>query len=112
MAPTAGFSGKLAVTSTATTAISSDYIAGAKNVQFKRGRQLLDVTSFKNVGSQGERQQLAALKDIDLSFDCDFEPGDTPTGLILSAYDSGGDVYMHVLYNGTNGWRTPMKVES
>lgn len=111
MAPTAGFKGKLGITTTSTTMTNVDYVAGARNVTFDRMRQLLETTSFANQ-TAGERAFIAGLKDVDASWDQDWDPADTPTGRLETAYGDGSSVWFQFSYNGTAGWKVECKVES
>lgn len=111
MAPSAGFSGKLGVTTSSTTMSNSDYVAGARSVQFDRARQLLETTSFANQ-TAGERSFIAGLKDVDISWEQDWDPADTPTGRIETAYSGGSSIWAQISYNGSAGWKVEVKVES
>jgi hypothetical protein len=112
MAPTAGFVGKLGITTTSTTMTSADYVQGVDSWSLNRGRELLETTNFKDTTADGIRKHIAGLRNVDGNFECDFEPtGDTPTTRIQTALDDGSSVWVQHSYNGTAGWKVEAKIE-
>lgn len=112
MSATAGFNGRLGVTSSSTTMSSSDYVAGARSVSFDRVRALLETTAFDNQ-TAAERSYIAGLKDVDFSWDQDYTPADSPTAIVDAAWASGDSVWVQLAYDaGTNtaGWKVEAKI--
>lgn len=100
-------------TSSTTMTLPTDLVAGVRNFSFPRGREMLETTNFKD-NSDATRGFIAGLKNVEVSFDCDYNPsGDTPTGRVETALGDGSSVWAQLAYNSTpNGWKVECKVES
>lgn len=84
-------------------------IAGIKNFSAPQVADSLDTTAFN---ATQWREKIQGLKNCDGSMDGDWIYNDTAQNTLATAYGDGSTAYIKVLFDGTHGFKVPVKVMS
>jgi|SRR6185312_9259708 len=82
-------------------------IGGVKNATFGPKRDMLDISTL---GGGAAKAKLAGMTDGQVSIDGDFIAGDTGQAAMRAAWASGADLYIQLLFDGTNGYYVKTKI--
>lgn len=93
-----------------TSASPTDEMDGITSISFGPSRDMLETTDFKD--TTGARTRLAGLKDGSIQLSGQYESADTAQAALRTAWGSGADFYLQVLWDGTNGNEVKCIVES
>lgn len=100
---TAAHPAKLYAKSTSGSVSGSDEVDGINSVNVSREVTELETTDFKD--TSGYKTRIAGLKDGSIEVAGDFEAADSPQNLIRSSFESGADIWLTYLRDGTNGYK-------
>lgn len=84
--------------------------AGINNASLDFSGDLLDETDFKD--TSGWRKRIQGLKSLAFTASGHYIYNDSPQALLISSFLTGATVYVRVLFDGTNGFKCAMKIES
>ena len=108
MAPTAGYLGKIAVTTSSADPGSGDVLDNVRSSGFSPTRDEMDTSHLGTV----EKSFLLGQKQTEIPLEVSHDASSTPQGRLDTAYEDGSTIYVHVMTNGTTGYRHPVKVSA
>lgn len=108
MSATAAYALVLDVDAADTFSGGNDEVAGIKNVSMSNDRDALDATAFADSGVF--RKKVMGLGDGTIQIDGNYEPTDAPQSLIRTQFLNGGDLWVRIKFDGTNGLKVQGKV--
>lgn len=108
MGATAGYVGKIAVTTTSANPTSADVLDNVRSSGFEPSRDELDTSSL----GTAEKSHILGQRQTTVPLELNYDSASTPEGRLESAYESGDTIYVHVMTNGTTGYRHPVKVSA
>lgn len=91
-------------------AAPTDEMDGITSVSFGPNRDMLETTDFKD--TTGARTRLAGLKDGTIQISGQYEGADTAQAALRTAFGSGGDFYLQILWDGATGNEVKCLVEN
>lgn len=101
----AGFSSTVEVSTDDST---YNEVGGAYDVTFDPSRNALDATDF----SDTDMARVMGLGDVSVSISANYDDSDTGQSALDTALDNGSDIWVRVLFDGTNGLKAKCLVES
>ena len=110
----AGYQCTFYAMSTSSSAGSGDELDGIQSLEYSQELDILDITDFKDTGTA--RKKLSGLSDGSVSLSGDFEPGDSPQGVVRTAAGDGTSVWLTLHFytagsSGSKGFKVETKVK-
>jgi hypothetical protein len=102
----AAYLGKIAVTTTSADPVTGDVLDNVRSSGFEPSRDELDTSALGTV----EKSHILGQKQTGIPLEVFHDASSTPQGRLDAAYEAGTTIYVHVMTNGSTGYRHPVKV--
>lgn len=95
--------GKALLLKAAASATPTDAVDGVRTAAFNRPRDIVDITTFGTSAAVDFRSKLAGLADGTIDLGGVYLPADTGQAHFKTLFNSGANLYLRMLYDGTTG---------